>query len=133
MTQLTDLLTSSAGNPFAVECSERITRGDALRHGGDCLMPLARAIDIYSARARINAERGGKVEGYEHLLPALAAAPVPAVRLHSLEFLSHWFVLFTDESSTYLFGILKSSKQKAAWYDPASVYDVSRESSEGEI
>ena len=123
MIQLADLLTSSSDNEIAAECLERIRRDEDVRYRDDYLIPLTQVIDIYSVRARINADRGGKVEGYELLLPALEAAPVLSVRLHSLEFFTHWFVAFTDESSTRLFGILKSPKQKGAWYVPGEGYD----------
>jgi hypothetical protein len=123
MTQLTNLLASSADNQIAVECSEWISRGDDLRHGASVSLPLAQAIDIYSVRARINAARGGNVEGYEQLLPALEGAALSSVRLHALEFLSHWFIAFTDEAITCLLGILKSRKHEEAWYDPAAGYD----------
>ena len=119
MIQLTSLLTLSGNNPLAAECLDWIKRAEDLRYRDDCLIPLAQAIDIYSARARIKEKRGGHVEGYEQLLPALTAASIPMVRLHALEFLSHWFVAFTDESFTRLFGVLKSREQKDAWYDPA--------------
>ena len=121
--QLTDLLTSSSDNEIAAECLERIRHNEEVRYRDDCLIPLVQVIDIYSARARINADQGGEVEGYKRLLPALEAAHVRSVRLHSLEFFSHWFVAFTDESSTRLFGILKSPKQKEAWYVPGEGYD----------
>jgi hypothetical protein len=84
---------------------------------------LNQVVDIYSVRARINLElNNGAVEGFENLLPALKAAPVPSVRLHSLEFVSHWYVIFTDESVSDMLGVLKSPKKKAAWFDPVKGY-----------
>lgn len=82
-------------------------------------------IDVYSVRASINSElNGGSVKGFDELLPSLkAAATVSSVRLHSLEFLSGWFTVFTDKGSSQLLGILESPKKKAAWFDPAKGYD----------
>ena len=122
-TNLTNLLVANQSNPIAADCLERISQGDELRIGADCLLPIAHTVDIYSTRARINAKRGGMVEGYDELLPALKSASVSSVRLYSLEFLSHWFVVFTDDSSSNLFGVLRSPKKKEAWYDPSKGYD----------
>lgn len=124
MIQLTNLLTAGVGNPIAAECLERIKREESLKYRDDCLIPLAQTLDIYSTRAKINAKRGGKVEGYDQLLPSLEGASVPSVRLHVLEFLSHWYIAFTDETSSHLFGILKSKKQKDARFDPVKGHDV---------
>ena len=121
--QLTNLLKSSLDNPLAADCLARLEREGDFKYRGDFLIPLALAIGVYSARARGNADRGGRVEGYEHLMPALEAAAVLTVRLHTLEFCSHWFVAFTDESSAHLFGILKAPNQKDAWNDPVRGYD----------
>lgn len=117
MNQITKLLTLSSDNPLAADCLDQSVRGDELRYRDDCLIPLAQALDIYSVRARINVRRSGKVEGFSNLLPSLEAASVSSVRIHSLEFLSNWFIAFTDESSSFLFGILKLPKEKAAWND----------------
>jgi hypothetical protein len=65
----------------------------------------------------------GLVEGFDALLPALQAASVPLVKLHSLEFVSHWYVVFTNEATSELVGILKSPKKKAAWFDPVKGYE----------
>jgi len=105
------------------DCLARIEQSNEVRYRDDCLIPLAQALDIYSVRARINAKRGGKVEGYSELLAALEAAAIPSVRLHLLEFLSHWYIAFTDEPATHLLGVLKSPKTEAAWYDPAKGYE----------
>jgi hypothetical protein len=94
-----------------------------VRIGADCLIPIAHIIDIYSRRALINAQRGGMVESYDELLPALKSAFVSSVRLYSLEFLPHWFIVFTDDSSSNLFGVLRSPKKKEAWYDASKGYD----------
>lgn len=116
---LVNLLTSRRNEPLVADCLALISHADEVRYRGVGLAPLSEIIDIYSVRARINARKGGPVEGYSYLLPALEAANVPSVRLHSLESLSHWFIVFTDESSSLLFGLLKSPKMRAAWYDPA--------------
>jgi hypothetical protein len=118
MDQLTVLLTSSASDQIAAECLDRIRRDEDFKYRGDSLLPVARAVEVYSARAWVNAGRGGKVEGYEQLLAGLGTAPGPSVRLHTVEFISHWYIAFTNEASTRLFGILKSPKRKEAWFDP---------------
>ncbi len=74
--------------------------------------------------AQVNVGRGGKAEGYEQLLTGQGAASGASVRLHTLEFLSHWFIVFTGESSSRLFGTLKSLKQKGAWFDSENGYDA---------
>ena len=110
------------GNPLVADCLELISR-EEVRYQGVGPAPLNEIIDIYSVRARSNEKRSGKVEGYGDLLPSLEAAAVPSVRLHSLEFLSRWFIAFTDESRSVLFGMLKSPKKEAAWYDPAKGFE----------
>lgn len=121
--QLINLLNENRANPLVADCLERILHGDEVRYQGEGLAPLNQIIDIYSVRARINSElNNGAVEGFDELLPGLKVASGPSVRLHSLEFVSHWYVVFTDESISEMFGILKSPKKKAAWFDPARGY-----------
>jgi hypothetical protein len=106
------------------DCIERISQTDEVRYKGDGLVPLNRIIDIYSVRERINSElNNGVVEGFDDLLPALKAATVQSMRLHLLEFVSHWYVIFADESFTEMFGILKSPKKRAAWFNPVDGYE----------
>lgn len=123
MNNLTHLFTLNSANNIVAECNERLKHGEAVRVCDDCIIPLAHTIDIYTTRARINEKRGGRVEGYEILLPALAEASVGSVKVHSLEFLSVWFVAFTDESVSNLFGLLKSPKEKEVWFDPVKGYE----------
>ncbi len=121
--QLIDLLNENRTKPLVADCLERISRAGEVRYQAGAPVSLHQIVDIYSVRARINSElNNGAVEGFEHLLPALKAAPVSSVRLHSLEFVSQWYVIFTDESVSDMLGILKSPKQKAAWFDQAKGY-----------
>ncbi len=122
--RLINLLKENRTDPIAADCLERISQGGEVRYQGGTSVPLDQVVDIYSVRARINSElNDGAVEGFESLLPALKAAAAPSVKLHSLEFLSHWYVAFTDESVSGLLGVLKSPKRKAVWFDPAKGYD----------
>jgi hypothetical protein len=119
--QVTNLLNAHRGNPIVSRCLEHMTMPGEIRYQND-LIPLQRVVDVYSRRASINSElNGGSVKGFDELLPSLkAAADISSVRLHSLEFLSRWFTVFTDEGSSKLLGILESPKKKAAWFDPAN-------------
>jgi hypothetical protein len=122
--QLINLLNENRTNPLVVDCLERISHAGEVRCRMGAPVPLNEIVDIYSVRARVNSElNAGAVTGFEHLLPALKAAPVASVRLHSLEFVSHWYVVFTDDSVSDMLGILKSPKKKAAWFDPAKGYE----------
>jgi len=40
------------------------------------------------------------------------------VRLESWELLSRWFIIFTGEKYSFLFGVLELPKKKVAWFDP---------------
>ena len=122
--QLTSLLTSNRSNPVVADCLKRISHADKVKYQSGGSAPLNEIIEIYSRRARINSKlNDGVAEGFDDLLPSLKAATIARVRLHSLEFLSHWFTIFTDESTSHLYGVLKSPKQKAALYDPVKGYD----------
>jgi hypothetical protein len=122
--QLITLLIENRDNPLVADCLERTSQTDEVWHKGDGLVPLNHIIDVYSVRERINSElNNGVVEGFDDLLPALKAASVQSVKVHPLEFVSHWYVIFTDESSTELFGILKSRKKSAAWFNPVNGHE----------
>ncbi len=122
--QLINLLSVNQNNPLVADCLEQISEAGEVRYQGDGLAPINQIIEIYSRRARINSKLNeGIVKGFDELLPALKATTVPSVKVHSLEFLSQWFTIFTDESTSQLFGILKSPKRKAAWFDMVKGYD----------
>jgi hypothetical protein len=122
--QLINFLSLNQSNLLAVDCLERISRSDEFKFGAEGLAPLAQIIETYSRRERINTKlNDGIIEGYEHLLPSLRAANVSNVRLYSLEFLSHWFTFFTDEQTSHLYGVLKSPKKKAVWFNPITGYE----------
>ena len=105
-------------------CLDEITLGQ-VKYEGPTVLPLSRAIDVYSTRAQINSDlNGGAIEGFEELLIELRAIGNPCpVKLHSIECLSRWFILFTDESELLLFGILESPKRKRVWFDPVKGYE----------
>ncbi len=121
--QFLNLLAQNRDNPIVADCLKRISRAGEVRYGAGGIAPLKEIIDIYSVRAQINAElNNGVVEGFDELMPALRDAPGPSVKLQALEFVSHWYVVFSDESMSLLFGILKSAKKKATWFDPVKGY-----------
>jgi hypothetical protein len=118
-----NLLDQNRDNTIVSDCLGRISQAGEVRYGASMVVHLKEIIDIYSVRAQINAElNDGVVEGFDELIPALQDAPGPSVKLQALEFVTHWFVVFSDESMSYLFGILKSPKKKSAWFDPLKGY-----------
>ena len=122
--QLISLLKVNQNNPLAADCLKQISEASEVRYLEGGLASLNHIIDIYSRRARVNSELNqGMVKGFDELLPALKALTIPSVQLHSLEFLSQWFTVFTDASTSALLGILKSPKKKAVWFDPIKGYD----------
>jgi len=122
--RLMNLLSENRANPLVADCLEQISQASEIRYRGDGGAQLNQIIDTYVVRARINSElNNGVVEGFDALLPALKAAAGASVKVHSLEVVSHWYMVFTDESIADLFGILKSPKKKAAWFDPVKGYD----------
>jgi hypothetical protein len=122
--QLINLLNMNRSNPIVADCLERIAEASEVRLQDNTSAPLNQIIDIYSRRARINSKlNAGIVEGFDDFLPSLKAISTESVKMHSLEFLSHWYEIFTDESTSLLYGILKSPKKKAAWFDSNRGYD----------
>jgi hypothetical protein len=106
-------------------CLESLAEANEVRASdAEGILPLDQAIDIYSTRAKINANlNGGIIKGYDTLLPALENANVSGVKLTSLELLDRWIVIFTDEAISHLFGVLNCPKRKAAWFHPETGYD----------
>ena len=121
--QLINLLERHRDDAIVSACLEQITEADEVRSSADGVLPLEQVIDIYSTRARINAKRGGRIKGYDTLLPALESADVASVKLQSFELLDRHLVTFTDESVSHLFGVLNCPKKKAAWFNPETGYD----------
>lgn len=122
--ELTNLLYLNLSNPHVADCLERLLQVSEFRYGSTGVISLKHVIETCSRREVINSKlNNGIIEGYDTLLLSLKAATVSAVRLQSLEFLSHWFILFTNESTSHLYGILKSPKKKAAWFNPITGYD----------
>jgi hypothetical protein len=66
---------------------------------------------------------GGIIKGYDTLIPALKNSGVLDVKIYSFELLARWFVIFTDETTSRLFGVLNCPKRKAAWFNPETGYD----------
>ena len=106
-------------------CLESLAEADEVRVSAvDGVLPLNQTINIYSTRAKINANlNGGIIKGYDTLLPALESANVSGVKITSLELLDRWLVIFTDETTSNLFGVLNCPKRKAAWFHPETGYD----------
>ncbi len=122
--QLINLFESNRDDVLVSDCLELITKADEVRFGASILIPLEQTIDIYSTRAKINADlRGGSIKGYSRLLPALANSGVSSVKIRSFELLDRWLVAFTDEVVSRLFGVLNCPKKKAAWFHPETGYD----------
>jgi hypothetical protein len=126
--QLISLLKRYPEETNVSECLEVINGIEELRYrnGFDNhkFLPLNEAIDIYKTRSRINTElNNGIIKGFETMLPALETANVQAVRIISLELLTKWYVVFTDNAISELFGILDCPKEKAAWFNPKTGYN----------
>ncbi len=122
--QLIKLLERHRNDAVASACLETILEADEVRYCSTVLLPLEQTIDIYSIRAKINAElRGGSIKGYDTLLPALKGADVSSIKLQALELLDRHLVIFTDEAVSCLFGVLNCPKEKPAWFHPGTGYD----------
>jgi hypothetical protein len=105
-TRVIELLQSEQSDPIAAACHDFLVAhpdvsSDTVR------IPRERAIEIYRLRAQLNAERGGRIIGYDRLLRALAFLP-EHVHVHGIHAWPDNFVLFTDENAETLFGILKT-------------------------
>src|SRR5258706_8129618 len=116
-----NLLRAQRTSPIVSRCLDEITHGQ-VKYEGPMVLPLSRAIDVYSMRAQINSDlNGGAIEGFDELLVRPRSIGNPcSVKLLSVECLSKWFTLFTDESELQLFGILESPKRKRVWFDPVT-------------
>ena len=126
--QLILLLERYEGQVNVSDCLEAIKGKEEVhyRKGYDKnrLLPLNEAVDIYRTRSRISTElNNGIIKGFETLIPALENANVEAVRIISLELLSKWYLVFTDNAISELFGVLDCPKKKAAWFNPETGYD----------
>ena len=118
------LLGRHRNDPIVHNCLELLTETAEIRFDNDCILPLGHAINVYSTRARNNNNLNEAIiNGYDTLLPALENAGVPSVKLYSLELIDRWFVIFTDEATSRLFGVLNCPKRKAAWFQPETGYD----------
>jgi hypothetical protein len=122
--QLLHLLNENRDNPIVADCLELISRPDGVRDSGSMVGHLEMIRSAYAMQAQRDAElNGGEVEGFDDLLSALKASSDLSVKLHPLEFISHWYVVFTDESTSRLHGILKSPKNNIASNDSARSYE----------
>lgn len=122
--ELLNLFERNRDDALISDCLELISKADEIRFGAEVVIPLEQTIDIYSTRAKINADlRGGSIKGYNRLLPALANSNVSSVKIQSFELLDRWLVAFTDEMVSLLFGVLNCPKKKAAWFHPETGYD----------
>lgn len=122
---LLNLLRSHSHDPIVSACLQAIEESEVKHEDTGGLLPLERASNLYSIRAKINSEiNDNAIAGFEGLLALLSSAPENAqVRIQSLELLSRWFIIFTDENERVLFGVLDSPKKKAVWFDPIKGYD----------
>lgn len=68
--------------------------------------------DIYLRRAITNERKGGPVEGFDELVPALKRETEATVVVHGFETPQEAFTIFTDSSVTRLVGILISPVKK---------------------
>ena len=122
--QILNLLERHRNDAVVCSCIESLAETDEVRVSADGILPLEQAIEIYSTRAKINANLNGEIiKGYDTLLPALESANVSDVKLTSFELLDKWLVIFTDEKTSLLFGVLNCPKRKAAWFHPETGYD----------
>jgi hypothetical protein len=125
--QLISLLEHYPERTNVSQCLEVIYGKDELRYrnGYDDRksLPLNEAIDIYRTRARINTElNNGIIKGFETLISALENANVQIVRIISLELLTKWYVVFTDNAISELFGILDCPKERDGWFNRKTGY-----------
>jgi hypothetical protein len=122
--QLVTLLENRRDRSDVLECLKLISEQEARFRGCTAAIPIKEVIDIYRSRSRINSKlNNGIIKGYETLLPALEEAEVQNVRIHRLELLSKWYVLFTDEDVSCLLGLLHRPKKKADWSNSETGYD----------
>ena len=84
--QIIKLLELHHNDSVVRSCLESLAEADEVRaRATDCVLPLNQTIDIYSTRAKINANlNGGIIKGYDTLLPALENANVSGVKITSL-------------------------------------------------
>jgi len=123
--ELLNLLRAHSSNPIVSRCLQAIEKYDLKYDLAETLLPLNRVLDVYAGRAQINSEvNNGVIGGFEDLLGSLNNAPKDSfVKIDSLEALSKWFIIFSGEEYSVLFGILESPKKKVAWFDPVKGYD----------
>ena len=123
--QIIKLLELHHNDAVVRSCFESIAEAEEVRASDtNGILPLDRAIDIFSTRAKINADlNGGIIKGYDALLPALENANVSGVTITTMELLDRWIVIFTDEAISHLFGVLNCPKRKASWFHPETGYD----------
>ena len=100
--QLLNLLRSDSRDPSGPACLQAIEKSE-FRLWNPVLIGLK--LELYSIRAKINSEINNNViAGYEGLLAALSNVPTDSlIRIQSIELVSRWFIVFTDESETVLF------------------------------
>jgi|SRR3989338_2710762 len=114
---IVDLFTSNRSNPMAAECLDRISHGEEVHCRREEPISIEVARVTFPHRSRINTDAKGnaRVEGYEFLLSSLENSTDQFWQVHSLEFLSFFFLVYTDQSCSRLFGVLKFQKIADRW------------------
>jgi hypothetical protein len=107
--QLVNLLEHQRNNGNTFDCVNELTNSF---ESENIVIPLKQAFDIYSVRSRINAHKGGRIKGYEMLLPALEQTSVSNVRIIRLVSETKNYLVFTDEEYSHLFGVLNIPKKQ---------------------
>ena len=100
------LLQTERSDPLAIACHEFLLAHPDVSSDSSGPMPRDLVVETFTFRARMNAERGGRIIGYDRLLGSFPAMP-EQVRLHSVYSWPDYFLLFTDDAMATLFGVLR--------------------------
>ena len=116
--RLRQLLESKQSDPLVLDCLDRIKRQGEYRYCKTSPLLIADVARVCSVRAAINKGRDvSRTEGFDELLSSLKGADGQTIEVHSIELKSVWFTILTDQSIESLFGILRSPKEQAKWFE----------------
>lgn len=98
-----------SANPDLDEVKAELTRGSLENLIVSDVAGTA-AHDIYRVRAQINTDHGGKVKGYDRLLPMLESARGHRIRILWLVLPAKGFRIFVDLDTSTVLGVLSGNK-----------------------
>ena len=105
---LTALLRANMNSKTVSACLAALQSGEPVsREGHTRPLPLADILSTYRFRAQINADRDGVITGFPELLAGLEQLSDTAVRVLSLGFSGVRYLVFTNNDSTQLAGVLQ--------------------------